>query len=164
ARPGKIVTLQCPSAPPPLATATAALLLTLADHDTPVWLDPGAAAACDWVAFHCGAAIVANPMRCAFAVALSFPGLVSLPAGTHEAPETAATLILQVKALGSGTRFRLSGPGVRNSVLLAVNGLPTDFAGHWQHNHALFPRGVDVLLCAGERLAALPRSVALEDA
>ena len=35
---------------------SAAVLLTLADHETPLWLDPAFAGARDWVAFHCGAA------------------------------------------------------------------------------------------------------------
>ena len=45
----------------------------------------------------------------------------------------------------------------------AVDGLPADFASAWQANHALFPRGVDIVLCAGTSLAALPRSVALQE-
>jgi alpha-D-ribose 1-methylphosphonate 5-triphosphate synthase subunit PhnH len=30
-------------------------------------------------------------------------------------------------------------------------------------NHTLFPRGVDVLLCAGDSIAALPRSVTIAE-
>jgi alpha-D-ribose 1-methylphosphonate 5-triphosphate synthase subunit PhnH len=46
---------------------------------------------------------------------------------------------------------------------LSVDGLPAGFASAWQENHALFPRGVDIVLCAGTSLAALPRSVALQE-
>ncbi len=102
--------------PAPLDRATAAVLLTLIDNETPLWLDPAASAARDWLAFHCGAAIVVRlPSAATFALALSLPNL-EIPgfrAGTHETlREVRATLILQVPALGTGARYRLSGPGV----------------------------------------------------
>ncbi len=43
--------------------------------------------------------------------------------------------------------------------MLHVDGLPADFIAQWAANHALYPRGVDMVLCAGDRLCALPRSV-----
>jgi len=110
------------TAPAPLDRATAAVLLTLVDNETPLWVDSAAADAREWLAFHCGA------------------------------------------ALGAGKRYRLSGPGLRMPATLAVTGLPTDFARIWQDNHLLYPRGVDVVLCADTALAALPRSVAIEEA
>ena len=66
-------------------------------------------------------------------------------------------------ALGQGTPFRLSGPGLRAPALLRLDGLPDDFAAQWAANHALYPCGVDLVLCAGERLCALPRSVRIEE-
>ena len=57
----------------------------------------------------------------------------------------------------------LAGPGLRVPAVLAVDGLPAGFASAWQENHALFPRGIDIVLCAGTSLAALPRSVALQE-
>ena len=45
---------------------------------------------------------------------------------------------------------------------LEVTGLPDDFPALWAANHALFPRGADLLLCCGTTLAALPRSVRVE--
>jgi alpha-D-ribose 1-methylphosphonate 5-triphosphate synthase subunit PhnH len=151
------------TAPVPLMPATAAVLLTLLDYDTPVWLDEAAAGARAWIGFHCGAPMV--PLaKCSFAVALALPELATVPPGSHEAPESAATLILQVNALGSGQTYRLAGPGLRAPALLAVDGLPAGFASAWQDNHAMFPRGVDIVLCAGTSLAALPRSVMLREA
>jgi alpha-D-ribose 1-methylphosphonate 5-triphosphate synthase subunit PhnH len=94
---------------------------------------------------------------------LSLPDLAALPSGTDEMPETSATVILQVRALGSGRRFVLEGPGLRWPTELRVDGLPADFVSVWQRNHALFPRGVDVILCAGRKLAALPRSVIVSE-
>ena len=157
-RPGSVHTVAGVSAPAPLDTATAAVLLTLVDQETPVWLDPAAGPVRPWLAFHTGAAEV-SPGDAGFAVALSLPCLDDLPAGTDEAPEAAATVILQVAALGRGQEFVLDGPGLRVPQSLSVDGLPGDFAAIWQRNHALFPRGIDLILCAGDRLAALPRSV-----
>jgi alpha-D-ribose 1-methylphosphonate 5-triphosphate synthase subunit PhnH len=151
------------TAPAPLDSATAAVLLTLVDNETPLWLDPAAEAARDWLAFHCGAVIIDTPTAAAFALALSLPDLTALPAGSHETPESSATLILQIAALGRGTRYRLAGPGLREPALLATTGLPGDFATIWQQNHALYPRGVDIVLCAGTMLTALPRSVSIEE-
>jgi alpha-D-ribose 1-methylphosphonate 5-triphosphate synthase subunit PhnH len=165
ARPGRLHHAgQNLTAPAPLDRATAAVLLTLIDNETPLWVDPAAVAARDWLAFHCGAAIVDAPGDATFALALSMPNLAELPGGTHETPETSATLLLQVSALGTGTRYRLSGPGLRVPALLAVTGLPEDLARIWQENHALYPRGIDVVLCADTTLTALPRSVTIQEA
>jgi alpha-D-ribose 1-methylphosphonate 5-triphosphate synthase subunit PhnH len=164
ARPGQVHEAGVGLTPPaPLVPASAAVLLTLVDHDTPLWLDPDAGAAREWLAFHCGAPFVADANMCGFALAMSLPELAALPAGSHEAPETSATLVLQVRSLGSGQRFRLEGPGLREPAVLAIDGLPSGFAEIWRSNHALFPRGIDLVLCAGVRLAALPRSVTVRE-
>ena len=164
ARPGRLHQAGDPlTAPAPLDRATAAVLLTLVDNETPLWLEASVAAARDWLAFHCGATIVEAPDNAVFAVARSLPDLSALSAGTHETPEASATLILQIAALGTGTRYRLSGPGLREPAPLAASGLPADFVTQWQRNRALFPRGIDIILCAGTMLAALPRSVTIEE-
>jgi alpha-D-ribose 1-methylphosphonate 5-triphosphate synthase subunit PhnH len=165
ARPGQVHHVgSALTAPAPLDRATAAVLLTLVDNETPLWVDSGAAEARAWLAFHCGAAIVDAPNAAMFALTLSLSDLQQFSAGTHEMPESSATLIVQVAALDAGARYRLSGPGLRSPVVLAVTGLPADFARIWQDNHAQYPCGVDVVLCADTALAALPRSVAIEDA
>ena len=163
ARPGTLQRAGQGLTPPaPLDPATAAVLLTLVDHDTALWLDPAMAPARDWIAFHCGTGFAAAPERAAFALALALPDLASLSPGTHEQPETAATLSLQVGSLTEGTRYRLRGPGLQATSHLSVRGLPADFVAVWQSNRAGFPLGVDLVLCAGTTLAALPRSVTVE--
>jgi alpha-D-ribose 1-methylphosphonate 5-triphosphate synthase subunit PhnH len=163
ARPGSLQHAGLGSPPPaPLDPATAAVLLTLVDADTPVWLDADCAAARPWLAFHCGAPQATSLESATFAVARALPDLTRLPAGTHDDPQASATILLQVAALGAGRRFLLDGPGLAGPHLLAVRGLPEDFAARWAANHALYPRGVDLILCAGDRLAALPRSVRVE--
>lgn len=164
ARPGRLHAAgERLTAPAPLDPATAAVLLTLVDNETPLWLDPAAAAARSWLEFHCGAAIMEAADMAAFAAALSMPDLATLSSGSHEAPETSATLVLQIAALGAGAQFRLSGPGLREPALFAAGGLPADFAQRCQRNRALFPRGIDIVLCAGTTLTALPRSILVEE-
>jgi alpha-D-ribose 1-methylphosphonate 5-triphosphate synthase subunit PhnH len=161
--PGRVSCVTNMTAPPPLGAAAGAALLTLVDHETPLWLDRDAEPARRWIEFHCGAPIVAEPSACAFAMALSLPDLGRLPAGTHESPETSATVICQVVSFDAGKTLRLSGPGLRETVSLTVNGLPRDFVSIWRRNHALFPRGIDLILCAGDRLTAFPRTVSIEE-
>lgn len=164
ARPGTLHRVGAPAEPPPpLHRATAAVLLTLADNDTPLWLDAGAEAAAPWIAFHCGAPPVALA-DATIAAALSPVALAALAAGSDDAPEDGATLVLQVPALGDGPAFRLSGPGLAAPATLSVAGLPDGFAAEWAANRARFPRGVDLVLCSGDRIAALPRTVTVEAA
>jgi alpha-D-ribose 1-methylphosphonate 5-triphosphate synthase subunit PhnH len=163
AHPGRIMRVAGVTAPVPLGIAAAAVVLTLVDHETPLWLDPDATIARPWIEFHCGAPVVADPAACGFALALALPDLQRLPAGSHESPETSATVICEVAAFEAGAAFRLTGPGLREPAILSVKGLPRDFVSIWRRNHALFPRGIDLILCAGDRLTALPRTVAIEE-
>ena len=146
-------------APGGLCQAAAAALLALADADTPVWLDGEAADARSWLDFHCGAPASPAAADAAFIVTTTLPDLTLLPAGTHDAPELSATIIVQVAALGEGRRYTLRGPGLEHPGSLSVTGLPADFAAAWAANHTLYPRGIDLILCAGATLTALPRTV-----
>jgi alpha-D-ribose 1-methylphosphonate 5-triphosphate synthase subunit PhnH len=92
------------------------------------------------------------------------PALASLALGTEEEPHLAATLLVQVQGLRAGQGWRLTGPGIEHEHRLAVDGLPMDFLAQWAANRARFPQGVDIVLCAGEDLACLPRTVAIEEA
>lgn len=164
ARPGRLHRIDGLAPPPGLASSAAAVLLTLVDPETPLWLDPAAEPARDWIAFHCGAPVVSDSTDAAFGLALALPDLSGFFPGTHEGPEASATLIIQVDSLSAGRQYRLSGPGLREPASLMVDGLPADFAERWKANHALFPCGIDLVLCAGDTLTALPRSVTVEEA
>ncbi len=150
--------------PAPLVPAAAAVLLTLADAATPVWADAGADAAA-WLAFHTGCPPATSPGDAAFVLACGGPpALDALMQGTDEEPHRSATLIVQVTALESGRdEWRLSGPGIETTHRLRVSGLPEGFAARWAANRAAFPRGVDLILCAGRDVAALPRTTAIEE-
>lgn len=164
ARPGSIHEAGASLDPPvPLDQATAAALLTLVDGDTPLWLDEAAEAAWGWLAFHCGAVRAARA-DAAFGLVIGAVALEGFGAGSDDAPEDGATVVVQVAALGAGRRLRLSGPGLEHPVVFAVDGLGEGFVAAWAANHGRYPLGVDVVLCAGDRLAALPRSVVVEEA
>jgi alpha-D-ribose 1-methylphosphonate 5-triphosphate synthase subunit PhnH len=163
-RPGRVLTAGSALRPPaPLAPAAAAVLLALADADTPLCSDAGAAAEA-WLRFHCGAPILAAPGDAAFVLATgAAPALDALAVGSEEQPQRGATLVLQVAALEPGRGWRLTGPGIEHEHRLAVAGAPEGFPAAWAANRARFPRGVDVVLCAGDRLAALPRTVTIAE-
>lgn len=163
-RPGRIQRMDARISPPaPLCVAAGAALLSLADADTPLWLDAGDAVD-KWLRFHCGAPITPYIGAARFIVACgAAPSLDALDIGTDEDPQLGATLILQVTGLVAGNGWRLTGPGIQHEHRLSVLGAPANFVAAWAQNQALFPRGVDVLLCAGDSIAALPRSVMIAE-
>lgn len=163
ARPGEIRALGHVDAPSPLMAGTAAILRSLADYETPVWLDGALAepAVAEWIRFQTGAAIVTDPRQAAFALvgnAADLPDLAAFSPGSEDYPDRSATLVVQV-ARFSGATFSLAGPGIRTERTLAAEPLPDDFPELCAANHALFPRGIDLVLVAGDRVAALPRTV-----
>lgn len=160
-RPGTVQDIVTPpEVPPGLSPAAAAVLLTLVDAATPLRLAAGAEAAA-WLRFHCGCSLVSEGAAYVLDPAAA---LLDLDPGTDEEPERGATLILEVAELAEGSGWHLTGPGIRDVQRLDVTGAPVGFVADWAHNRARFPRGVDVILCARTRIAALPRSVAIEDA
>jgi alpha-D-ribose 1-methylphosphonate 5-triphosphate synthase subunit PhnH len=163
ASPGTIVDLEPLPAPvPPLNDATNALLLGLADGATPLWLDPDAPAAATHIRFHCGSPIVLAPGQATFAILTQplapLPALDSFALGSEQMPEQSTTLIVQVTGLGSDGDRWLTGPGIRDGARLRVDGVDERFWALMTANHALFPRGIDVVLTTGPRLTALPRT------
>lgn len=164
AHPGRIAALGMELSPPaPLAPASLACVLSLCDHETPLWLDDVATGLAASFRFHCGAPLVDAPDRAAFALCCGpMPALAGFAHGTAEYPEHSTTVICQVSTLGDGVPLILRGPGIDGSQRLSVGGLPNDFCVQWAANAALFPQGVDVILTQGQRLAALPRSVKIE--
>lgn len=164
--PGRIVAVPAPrDLPAGLAAATTALLLTLCDGDTPVWLDAAAAPIAPWLAFHTGAPVAATPGSAAFAVVLTPQAMPSLNAfdwGSDEVPEDSTTLIMQVPALAEGAGWTLRGPGIRTQARLSVTGMPSGWSAERRAMQTAFPRGVDVVFASGDRVAALPRTTIME--
>jgi alpha-D-ribose 1-methylphosphonate 5-triphosphate synthase subunit PhnH len=163
-RPGRVLRAGAGLSPPAqLDPATAAVLLTLADADTPVWHDAGAAAEA-WLRFHCGCPILGGAGGASFVLACHEPPrLDGLDGGSDEGPEASTTLVLQVRALREGEGWELAGPGIATTHRLHAEGAPSWFPVAWEAQRRLFPRGVDVIFCAGDRIAALPRGITLRE-
>jgi alpha-D-ribose 1-methylphosphonate 5-triphosphate synthase subunit PhnH len=163
--PGRVMSVEPACAPPPpLDPAAAAIVLALCDGDTPVWLAPHLAQAADFIRFQTGAPITGALQSASFVVTDHGrrPPLAGLNQGTPEYPDRAATLILSVPALEEGIGWRLSGPGIAGCRSLRVHGIDAAFVAEWQATQARFPLGVDVVFCARDRFAGLPRSTRLE--
>jgi alpha-D-ribose 1-methylphosphonate 5-triphosphate synthase subunit PhnH len=152
-------------APAPLAPAVAALALTLLDYETPLWLDPPLAAApelVEWFKFHTGAPLTADGARAAFAFVADparCPDFERFAAGSLEYPDRSTTLVLQVEGFDRGEPLTLAGPGIAGTRQFRAAPLPQDFRARLTANHALFPRGVDLILASPHAIAALPRSL-----
>ncbi|MEN7527102.1 phosphonate C-P lyase system protein PhnH [Cupriavidus sp. DL-D2] len=170
AHPGRLDTLPVATGQPDgLSPALSALLLTLADPDTPVWLPaeiPAAARA--FLRFHCGCPLVDTVGDATFVcvpAGYAMPALAACAQGLPEYPDRSATLIVELPSLTDGTTYTLRGPGIETTQTLRAIGLPADFVAQWHANNALFPLGVDVLLASGNQFCAMTRTtqVALED-
>ncbi len=142
------------------------LLLTLADQDTPIWLDQpyaddGEVRAC--VAFHCGAPIVAEPGRAAFAFisdAARIGDFARFSPGDPDFPDRSTILVVQTDGLQSGPH-QFSGPGVRQKHGFGADRLIADFGAQWRRNRRSFPLGVDLIFVTETKVVALPRSLSL---
>jgi len=165
--PGKIQTLALDiTGPAPLEPSTTAVLLTLADFETPVWLDSGSRmlSVDSYLRFHCGCPLVNDPIEADFAVITNLsPGLVldNFAHGTMEYPDRSATLLIQVASLTKGPERILSGPGIEETVTLRASRLPADFDAMWRSNQAGFPLGVDIIFCCGDQIVGLPRTTCI---
>jgi alpha-D-ribose 1-methylphosphonate 5-triphosphate synthase subunit PhnH len=149
----------------PVGPAALALLLALADGDTPLWLDEMASAAAGFLRFHTGAPIVDDLRAARFALvadAPRCPPLDRFALGEEAYPDRSATLILEATRLAAPGPLGLRGPGIAERRSLAIEGLAQHFLAEWSANHALFPRGVDLFITSGSRFCGLPRSVRLE--
>lgn len=157
ARPGTIQPIGGAAPPAPLSPAAGAVLLTLCDRTTPLFLGAShdTPAVRGWITFHC-ASPFCGPEDAMFALGdwSSLP-TDRLSAGDPEYPDRAATLIVELPALAAGVTT-LTGPGIRDSAALPLPD-PADFAA----NHARYPLGWDAILTCGDRVAAVPRSTAI---
>jgi alpha-D-ribose 1-methylphosphonate 5-triphosphate synthase subunit PhnH len=168
ARPGSVQEVQAAVGTPwPLMPGTAAIALTLFDHDTPIWLDrrmsekPEVA---NWLKFHSGAPVVTDPAASGFAVVVdggALPDLDRFSFGTPEYPDRSTTLILQVESLTEGCEYELRGPGINGAVVLRAKIEPSNLFERLAVNAALFPRGIDVVLVCDDEIVAIPRTTRL---
>jgi alpha-D-ribose 1-methylphosphonate 5-triphosphate synthase subunit PhnH len=155
------------SAPSAMMRGTAAIALTLFDHDTPLWLDATMSKTPEvtkWIKFHAGAPVIADSSVCSFALigdARALPGLDRFSFGSNEYPDRSTTLILQVESLTRGSVFELRGPGIDGTAILQAAIQPADLFERLEINRALFPRGIDVVLVHDDAIVAIPRTTRL---
>jgi alpha-D-ribose 1-methylphosphonate 5-triphosphate synthase subunit PhnH len=167
ARPGTIAEIATePQAPAPMGLAAAAIALTLCDHDTPVLLSPAMieAGVQSWLAFHSGALLTEDRNDAAFAffeAGAVLPAFSTFSAGTQDYPDRSTTIVVELPALEGGDRLVLTGPGIDGAAEIAPAGLPPHLEKMWAENHALYPRGVDLVLTSGRRMLCLPRTTRL---
>jgi alpha-D-ribose 1-methylphosphonate 5-triphosphate synthase subunit PhnH len=168
ARPGTVQqVIASVGTPGPMMRGTAAIALTLFDHDTPIWLDARMSETSEvakWLKFHSGAPVLEDPSVCHFALignGNALPDLSRFSFGTNEYPDRSTTLILQVDSLKHGNAFELHGPGIDGTASLRAMIEPVDLFERLAVNETLFPRGIDVVLVSGEAIVAIPRSARL---
>jgi alpha-D-ribose 1-methylphosphonate 5-triphosphate synthase subunit PhnH len=168
ARPGSVQRIaSAAGTPSAMMRGTAAMALTLFDHDTPVWLDAATSATADvanWLKFHTSAPVVADSSIASFALVAdpeNLPALDRFAFGSNEYPDRSTTLVLQVESLTDGPVVELQGPGIDGSAALRASIQPRDLFERLSINAALFPRGIDVVLVHDDSIVAIPRTTRL---
>ena len=168
ARPGSVQHIVAAAGTPAaMMRGSAAIALTLFDHDTPIWLDPAMLETSDvskWLKFHTSAPVIADASIASFALIGDPKNLVALDRfafGSNEYPDRSTTLILQIESLTQGATFELRGPGIDGSATLRASIEPRDLFDRLAVNVALFPRGIDVVLVHDDAIVAIPRTTRL---
>ncbi|MGL4635451.1 MAG: phosphonate C-P lyase system protein PhnH [Beijerinckiaceae bacterium] len=148
----------------PLPAAAAALVFSLCDYETSLYLSPSLATksgVVDYLRFHTDAVLVSEPSAATFALldlAADTLDLSAFAQGTPEYPDRSTTIIAITDSLTSGAQLTLTGPGIQSSINLHVTRLPAEFTTQWRANRTRFPLGVDMLFATGDAVIGLPRS------
>jgi alpha-D-ribose 1-methylphosphonate 5-triphosphate synthase subunit PhnH len=165
ARPGSVQRIAAVAGTPAaMMRGTAAIALTLFDHDTPIWLDSAMTTTSEvakWLKFHTSAPVIADPAIASFALignGQELPALDRFAFGSNEYPDRSTTLIVQVESLTQGPAFELRGPGIDGTTVLQAAIQPAELFERLAINQTLFPRGIDVVLVHDDAIVAIPRS------
>ena len=162
--PGVLVTLPMAQGWGGLSPAATAVLMTLVDGDTPLWLDPALdnAQLRENLRFHTGVVLSDRP-ESVFAItqAATVPDLAIFARGSALAPEESTTVIIEVPSLNGGLNLRLWGPGIREMRAIAPQ-LPASVTQFLRHRPHDFPEGIDLIITSGDGLIALPRTTHVE--
>jgi alpha-D-ribose 1-methylphosphonate 5-triphosphate synthase subunit PhnH len=168
ARPGSVQRIEpIAGTPACMMRGTAAIALTLFDHNTPIWLDAEMSetlAVAKWLKFHTSAPVITDSSIASFALIGDAPGLPALERfsfGSNEYPDRSTTLILQVESLTQGPAIELRGPGIDGTTMLRAAIQPPDLLERLAINQPLFPRGIDVVLVHDDAIVAIPRTTRL---
>lgn len=154
ARPGLQADLTSAAPPAPLSPAAGAIILTLADPNSPVHLagEMDCEAVRAWITFHTGAPFVpATEAALAIGTWDALQPLDRFAIGTPEYPDRSAALIVEMGALPA-PNARLTGPGIKGEAQGFCPGT----------RPVSFPLGLDLILTAGTTITAIPRSTEVE--
>lgn len=162
--PGVMVALPLTQGWGDLSPAATAVLLTLVDQESALWLDGTVDNELlrNNLRFHTGVPIVSErDAPFALTHASANPDPAYFAAVDNLSPEKSTTLIVEVPALNGGLTLRLSGPGLRESRAIAPQ-LPEAILHYLRERPHPFPQGVDLIFTCGETMMALPRTTDVE--
>ncbi len=158
--PGVMVSLPQLPAWGRVSSAATAILMTLVDRETPVYLDStlNDEALLTNLRFHTGAPVT-EQTDAPFALlhAKSDTAIGQFSAGNNVSPEKSTTVIIEVPSLNGGLTLRLSGPGLLETRAIAPQ-LPEGVLQYLRERPHCFPQGIDLIFTCGENMMALPRT------
>ncbi len=167
-RPGQVEEISdlC-EVPQGLNATTAALLLSLTDMETPVWLDTqmNRAQVRDFLNFHTGCRIVDGVEEAHFLVAdVQTPTdcFENVSVGTAEFPDRSATLLIAVPEMAGEGSLMLRGPGIQHECRLSLPSVPKTFWQWRAEKNSNFPCGIDLIFAGPKEICALPRTTEVE--
>lgn len=162
--PGAMVSLPMQHGWGTISPAATAILLTLVDRETPLWLDAALhdEILLDNLRFHTGAALTENS-DAPFALlhARSDIDPHRFAPGDNLTPEKSTTVIIEVPALNGGLTLRLRGPGLMETRAIAPQ-LPESLLQALRQRQQCFPQGIDLIFTCGETMMAIPRTTHVE--
>lgn len=165
--PGSLVTVPNVSGLESMSSATAATLLTLTSHTTPLFIDPkiGNPLLLRTLCLHTNVPI-ATRLDDADFVLLSGNrfsyDLMALSCGSEVEPEKSTTVIVEVEGMHDGPCLKLTGPGIKTHRIISPR-LPGSVRDYLCNRPHVFPTGLDFLFTSGKKLFAIPRSTHVEE-
>ena len=153
--------------PAGVSAAATAVLLSLADFSTPLWIDPCLAhtGIQSYIGFHAGAPMARHSESCLFALIARNVDEINLHRfmpGTPDYPDRSTTVIIEVDGFDAAPAVRLTGPGIETATLFGAGPLPNGVWAELLSKAAMFPLGIDVILTAPDAIVAIPRSTRIE--
>lgn len=166
--PGQIEAVDLPLITPAgLEPSTYALAMALFDQQTEVLLTPSLLnpAIEASLRFHCMSPIGSDLAEADFVICNQDerPNLESLKPGSDEYPDQSCTLIIQCQSLQQGPGWIARGPGIADRRPVQCSALDSYLVEQRREMQSLFPLGIDLILCSGNRFMCLPRTTLLEE-
>ena len=154
--------------PENLSQATAAVLLSLADMDTSLYLarELDHPISRGFLTLHTGVKMLEAATNADFVLATQETDIAQyqdLPVGDPQYPDQSATLILQVNEIQGSKKISLSGPGIKDKKTIMFPDLTGNFFAWREMKNSRYPCGIDVIFASSSELMAIPRTTKLEE-